>query len=145
MIELLVFMMGITCLFSKGVHMWPLLVFVLPVLLYWIAPIHGEYVYVVGGVADLMVVWMLTLIRSQSKLALRLAVVSFGSLIFNFIGWIMYEMYMEPAIYNQAFILLYALALIVIWSTNGFIGGGRDNFNLHGVHHYRRKANSGAT
>lgn len=86
-----------------------------------LSSLDGFSYYGSAALFDLIVILILTIIP-VTRLSIRLQVISFVSAILNFIGWVMWTLYLPPDWYNAAFIVLYGVSAFVL----SISGGGDD-------------------
>jgi len=85
----------------------------------------GWLYYFTATYFDLGVILLLAGIQGVSKMILRLQLISIASMVMNLAGWLMYEAYYPPDLYNMGFIVIYVLAVITIFN--------RDRDNVAGI------------
>ena len=83
----------------------------------------GELYYFCAAIADLGIVFCIYKLKTYDWLAESLQRLCLISVVLNLLGWIMYEMYLPPNLYNLSFIIFYGASVIVL--TLG--GSKRDN------------------
>jgi hypothetical protein len=76
--------------------------------------LDGAWYYIGAALVDLTALWVLAQIKPVPLLAIRLQYLCLASIVLNFIGWAMWFAYLEPALYDTAFIALYLVALYVL-------------------------------
>lgn len=67
--------------------------------------------YGTAAIANLCSILLVSLV-SKSPLATAIQIISFAGIIINFIGWAMYELYLEPIIYNSLMFTLMTMEFI---------------------------------
>ena len=135
MIDFIVISLGIVCWRTEGAKFWPLFLFTVPVLLYHITPVDGLWIYLIGALIDLCVILLLNCMVKIDRYTLMIGMASGLSILFNLAGWVRYELYYEPDLYNQAFVALYAVILVLslgVKKSNGL----RDHRSLNIIRCY---------
>lgn len=87
------------------------------------------FYYLTSAIFDLLIMIVITKLDHTKKSTLTLQKICIAFIITNFIGWIMYELYIRPVIYNYTCEVLYSLVLFTLIRTskeNGFF----DNSNI---------------
>lgn len=91
----------------------------------------GLTYYVTAGIADYVTI---LLINSATFIQL----VALSSLILNFIGFLLWFSYLEPTIYNECFILLYIVTIVLtIKNKDNRDGVGYYNINISNNDFYK--------
>ena len=146
MIEQLILVVGFSCLVARIFSLdsyFPLVVFSLPTILYLITP-HGNGVssFVIAGIFDGAIITMMYLMPSSVKalmLAKDLVIITLISLALNIVGLALHEV-VGASWLNQAYIVLYVVALISIVTRTGYglrKGGGSAFLALDRQHGYK--------
>ncbi len=116
MIDLLAIALCCICWLSRKREavFWPLFVFAVPTQLYMLFPPDGSYAFLIGGVVDVCILFSLNMLVKINYTVKVLGCASLISFCLNFVGWIRYEKWLEPDLYNQAFLALYTIVLLMI-------------------------------
>lgn len=103
--------------------------------------LNGLAYYGSAALFDLIVILILNF-TPLTKLSIRLQLISSVSISLNFIGWIMWTLYLPPDAYNAAFIVLYLVSALAL-----IIGSGGDDMGDHALDRrwfgFRRHDNKG--
>lgn len=92
-------------------------------LLYWFAvvgyawigdAIDAPWYYLGGAFVDLLVIGTLASVVTDSRLVVHLMIVSTISIILNTFGFASWLFYMPPTIYDETYLFLYGLAIILM-------------------------------
>jgi len=96
----------------------------------------GSYYFIDAllAMATLELLW-----KIESDLSGLLGAMCLASIFLNTIGWVFYEFYLPPDIYNVSFLMLYIAAFLII-ATGGNYAGGVGIHRLRG----RVRSNSNA-
>lgn len=89
--------------------------------------LDGLAYYGSAALFDLIVILILNF-TPVTKLSIRLQLISAVSISLNFIGWIMWTLYLPPDAYNAAFIVLYSVGAFTL-----IIGSGGDDMGDHAL------------
>lgn len=103
-------------------RLYPALVFAILTLshLYFSRDMDGFAYYFSAVLTDLLI--MALIVRSDSILTLHLMVVSITSILLNTFGWVLWEFYFPPMMYDTAFIILYLYAISKLFYGGGDVG-----------------------
>ena len=83
---------------------------------YFLGDISGVFYYLSAGAFDFIVLAIICVFIRPNWFSNCIIGISIMSLILNFYGWIIYELYLPPTSYNIAFNALYLLAILVfLW------------------------------
>lgn len=112
--------------------------------------LEGAQYYFGAALADLIMIILLSGIYPSTLLAVRLQYLCVASIGLNFIGWLAWFFYFSPAVYDGAFMVLYAVALYVLLKKDktdvgGFaVSGWGTRFRVHHrTRHDRGRQNKG--
>ncbi len=94
------------------------------------------YYYLSAALFDLFVISFFASMDMVTAKTLQLQTLSVISLIVNFIGWIMWTMYIDPMIYNATFSALYLTALIIILQKDDGANGIGNNRLYARIHRF---------
>lgn len=114
MLVYLVLCIALACFFVGREIYDPLVLFTLPTLAYFAIPLSGDYDYLMGGALDVAILWTLSRLVRINLFCVALGHICVFSLILNFSGWILYELYFDPTFYNGAYTVLYMVVLLLI-------------------------------
>ena len=79
----------------------------------------GGYIYyIASSVFALAIIILISFIRPITKLAVSLQKICLASILLNFLGWVMWMLYMPPVMYNSLFVALYICALLTLTTRN---------------------------
>lgn len=97
------------------------LTYVTPIIVFWFTSdlIPGEYYYLAAAV----LAWLTgeVLIRYCREMVLPLLWLCLGAIVLNAFGWLVYEAGLPPSPYDDAFVVLYGVAMVVMLT-----GGGKN-------------------
>lgn len=130
------------CLMCWGVsEKYPLSIFAAGTFLFhaldsFVGDSWGASYYVVAASTDLLIMYFISISIRLTVLALGLMALSFVSIVLNFTGWVMYESYWLPDIYNLLYVIFYGVALLFV-----IIRSLKDGSRTDGIFYSVRGAN----
>lgn len=80
--------------------------------------ITGQWYYIVCAFTATLVTFLLSFVTPFIKFTLNLQLICIVSILLNFFGWFIFRLGFSPILYNQAFIILYALTLMLFYDRN---------------------------
>lgn len=112
-------------------------------------PSLSAYIYYLSAaVSDVGIMMILLMLPIKTAINLRISIVCVGFIYLNLLGWLLYEAYYSPVIYNYMCYLLYIVAIIGIYRGRfDELGIDRDNcgrpsfFNNYHAGHRNFKEN----
>lgn len=136
----------VLCVAVQGADIRRLLaafLFVAPVVLHevFLSDLDGFAYYWSDAGFNLATIVALACISRPSKLIITLQHLGLISLMLNIYGWIAWMSYLQPDVYNLAFIGLYFTAIIILmWGSDGVLGGSKMDRGHPGLsrHAYQR-------
>jgi len=109
----------------------PSTIFMLPAIGFQIlSPYLEASHYLIAAMLDWVVLFCLSRLVRQSMLTCILAFLSVSSIMLNMIGYIRYELYYSPDLYDQLYIIFYLLVAATIMGTRN--GGVKRSSNFSG-------------
>ena len=109
----------------------PATIFMLPAIGFQILSPHLEAShYLIAAMLDWAVLFFLSRLVKQSLLTCALGLLSVFSIMLNMIGYIRYELYYSPDLYDQIYIIFYLLVAVTIMGTRN--GGVKRSSNFSG-------------
>ena len=92
------------------------------------------YYYLSAGFIDLMVIMAIASMSRFTALSGDLQVISLVSIVYNFIGWILFTSGIESTAYSMMYILLYAWVIYAMYRGEPENGGYRADSRLFAIH-----------
>ena len=74
----------------------------------------GLLYYYGSAVFDVATIIIISRVAKVSSMVLTIQKICLVSILLNFFGWVMWELYMPPVMYNSLFIALYVYALLTL-------------------------------
>lgn len=100
----------------------------------------GGLYYGTAALFDLVIIILTTGISPIPRMVVDLHKICMYSIIANFIGWVLWHMYLPPLAYDAAFVVIYAWALITLIKRNGNDVGGYTVDSWRSCFHVYRRA-----
>ena len=75
--------------------------------------------FISGAFLAMLIIGVTANLPTVSKLTIDIQRICIADIIINAAGWVMYEFYLDPFIYNMAFTLLYSWAIVVLLKDEG--------------------------
>lgn len=115
---------------SDDRRFWPLAIFTVPAIVFNVlSPYTGWWHYHLGATLDLCVLVALSRLSHVNGLTKLLAGVTLYSIYLNIAGYVMYELYMEPYVYDMAFNILYSITIVMVL-LNGRFDRNSESFGV---------------
>lgn len=92
------------------------LCFVLPLIVSELtySYVTGQLYYFYASLIAIFISFLLQFASSPTRFALNLQLICIVSIVLNVFGWAIYRLKFQPDIYNNAFIILYAITLLLM-------------------------------
>lgn len=105
---------------------------------YFLGDISGVFYYLSAGAFDFIVLAIICIYAKPKWFSNQIIGISTISLILNFYGWIIYELYLPPTSYNIAFNTLYLYAiLILLWKDSAHDFGTNKRWAFLRLSHFK--------
>lgn len=79
---------------------------------------EGFAYYGVSALFDLATIIIISCAVKVSSMAITIQKICLASICLNFLGWVMWTLYMPPVVYNSLYVVLYVCALLTLIKRN---------------------------
>ena len=128
------------CFVAKDENIYSMMVFSVASLLFQIVAMFSVDVglWLFGAVLDVGIMIAISAQVKISRISLLLLAACALSVMMNFSGWIMYESYMEPDVYNRLYDVFYGALLLLL--LKDFKDGARTNSDSFGISRFNHNS-----